>query len=427
MTYDPIDTGAGDNQADRAVTLESLVSTRLVQREDADGTTYYDPSDYADAGAALQQAANDIPTTGGALVWPCRRLTTSDEIILPADAQKAVSLRGFGTAGMEEGQSGAIIESTIADNAKYVITYPDALFGSHKGDGSYIRDITIVGSGNEAGGIRQPRLDDNGGAENVGVEFVGGVGFESRSATNTFKQIGIFGTGSHGLVVPNGALYQTYKNLSIEEAGGDSIQVSGSHITIKLAEFDAADRHGASVYGENISIEQAELNIPGNVGINISAADVVGISKCHFKECPTAGIRISGSGVRLTDSVFSSDQAGPHIQLYGAADRVVIKGCTFRGTAQKYQIDPLATDVYIDDPTVNGEQGVVPGSATYTASFDTAFSHIPRLDVAAEGAGFTGYSNVTTDTNGNINGLDLTFDATPAQLDWEAIPRNVGV
>lgn len=115
-----------------------------------------------------------------------------------------------------------------------------------------------------------------------------------------------------------------------------------------------------------------------------------------------------------------------HIQ-FDAAERCIVRRTTFAGSGTA--IAGKGIDCYVDLPDYDGEQQVSPGSDQYTATFDSEFTHWPRLNAEASGAEFERavWENATTNTNGNHTAVPLAFDTTPANVTWKAVPRNVGV
>jgi len=146
-----------------------------------------------------------------------------------------------------------------------------------------------------------------------------------------------------------------------------------------------------------------------------------------FNENTDKDLFIGASGFRFHDCEFKSSNVTSHVIVNSNASWIVITDFTFRTSGvTKYDLDPADTDIYIDDTSINGEQGVSPGSSTYTLSSDTAFSHYPRVPITADAA-IDSFSNWTTDANGSYTGVDVTFGTTPSNLSWEAIPRSVGL
>lgn len=114
------------------------------------------------------------------------------------------------------------------------------------------------------------------------------------------------------------------------------------------------------------------------------------------------------------------------MSFWADAHRIVARNNRFSGSTTHYEFLDGATDIYIDEPSVNGEQAVNPTNSTYTLNFDTPFTHYPRIDLTADAA-VDSYSNWQTDTSGNYTGVDVVFGTTPNNVSWEAIPRNVGI
>jgi hypothetical protein len=395
------------------------------------GAQYFDPANYATGAEAIRQALDWADATargyGEIRVTPPLWFEIEVNSTLDLDLGRWGAVVWDGPTGAAEKESTDNFEhsrfkSNITDGAA-VVTH-----GDHA-PGQDIKGISVIGTGSD-GTLLTLGSGDETEYSHLGARDGGGDGIRigQQPGEGEAHSMMMESNGGHNLFV-DAANFHAY-SFESEKAGKSGVVLGGQNA--KVSDYDCTKAAGAAV---NLIAKggSARDGIAGDCNIGIRIND---------DHCSAVHSNITSSGKYSLDIVKNNtlikcdhlqmdpdDTATAHIHIGTGNHRVSITNVELRNTANvpAFQVASDATDIHIAIPSFNGEQAVVPPSATYTASFDTAFTHIPRLDVQAEGATYQGYANPTTDANGNYTGLEFSFDTTPTQLDWEAIPRNVGV
>lgn len=414
--------------ASPAVTTGQEAHRKFVERRDDTGSHYYDPADHADMGAAIQQALDDLPTSGGTVKIPYGGGDVSSTISVPAGADSQTVVHLIGDAfGAEETESGTLLNSTITDGSPVI----EVVGGSNnKSDATYLAHFGITGNGSEGAGIKFHDCQDLGGLYNIGVADVGGRGFWLDNAgDNRYHKLQAVRTGGKGFEIES-CSNSIFDNLVVEEPAGDCIKF----LNMNNFEFNSGEVDGLNSSSPALSLKDCDnWKVGAGVSCQNASNNAMLLTDCKrgqiiggtYRDCDS-GIKMFGSteDITIRGAEIKIDQNW-HIRIPSDVSGVTIKDVADNGGAQRLDANATATDIIdYDKRTVfNGDLVSSPGSAEFTVNFDTAFTIKPMMLVNSEGAAFESINGWQTDGNGNFNAVDLKFGATPNFVRWMVEPR----
>lgn len=400
-----------------------------IRAEDGRGTVTRDPSNFATGAEALRDLfdyLNDEDDSGK--IEDEATVYLPHETALTVDSTLTIPVADFGglhvfgptgAADVSTNEATTRFESNISDGSTVIDMTSNSA-------GSTIKGITVIGNGGEDGTGMDITAEDTMDYGHLGVMGVGGTGIRVGGENVTVGRLQTARTGGPGLRIE--AKASTVHHVECESSSSHAIRLHTAKNCVieNVIGQESEGRSLRDTHSDNCVVRNSRFNHPmSGANVKIAGSTDLTMRNCHVVESE------SGTGIILTDTrTLIEDchikESDVHIQFDGA-ERCIVRRTTFAGSGTRIAGDGV--DCYVDLPDYDGEQRVSPDSDQYTATFDSAFTHWPRLNVEASGAAFERavWEDATTNADGNYTAVPLAFDTAPANVTWKAVPRNVGV
>lgn len=395
------------------------------------GTRVYDPTDYSPTGDAVRQALNDLNADSGQTGSAFLRLPPEQNLELQSpldiDVGRFDGIQIHGAYGVSD------VNQTVArfiDNT-----------GDSNGPAIY------SSSGNSYVGLK-----------NIGV-FAGdpgqnqdGIDFSGQDQSYAVN-IGAFGHKRHGVIISGDDSRAI--GLQARDVGGNCVRLVGNKMVVHTIEAEASQK-AAILVNSDLSTIISPVGQESHVGMRVENTRKTQILGSRFNKNTFRGVSVkSGNSIRLSHLNCDNPNADESFRIgQNGTSRVVLTDSTINGDTTQLDIrsgasktvlkrnnvggagsnnfDSAATDLYIDDPTINGALGASPSSGSLSISFDTAFTSKPHLGLNYEQMAIWGITSWSTNGAGDYTGATLSFEdnagnAVNPSVHWKAMPRNVGV
>lgn len=403
------------------INTDKLTMPGEVIRQAGDGWHRYPIADYPNPGEAIRTALGDADATVGTqILVPFFSGDVTNTITIPPtdsgpEKYRPFVLKGPGSASVNPSKSspfGPTLKSQL--NTGRIMETPSRMTGVR------VENIVLEPNGQEDRGFY---FDTSENGFFKGLMLIGNctVGFHMEGEGFVLQDSRCTNAGTVGVRVQAsdsriGSMESDRTSTAFENSGRGNrfVRCEGESST-KHGHWDKDGAVMTTIISGEYGGNKYGIRLQGGS----SKPEPGGVVKNSTTDSSTEyGVWIRGGEYyRLLNNELREDNATAMLRLNSNTKRIVLIGTTYDGTATKRDFSADATDVYEDDPDINGATNFSPSSATPTLSFDTDFSHRPALlveilDSTSDEIGWKATAFNDTDADGNYESVDVEFRGT---------------